>query len=383
MTRTEQPYGCRHATLADTAALLRQRHAAQLDVVLSARDLRAVDGLLRITGAGEPVLSIDGVTASQDLFRPTGTCDDTLADKLKIPTQYLRRTRRHPHLYDTNVNTWLDDDPNRRLLVRTLRDTGTGGGIGIGRAVLSHQYRILDDLDVLMAVLAGLRDADAEVDITQCDLTERRMYVKIRSARIAAHAPALLQHYVSPFTGQRGADNPLVFAGLVIRNSETGHGRFAITPQITVQVCDNGLTITQDELGEVHLGGRLPDGVVTWSADTRDTHTRLITKQARDAVTTFLTEDYLQRKITEIQRTAGVPIRDVPATLTHVAKQLHYTDEQQATILRHFITGADSTSGGVLHAVTSTAQTLADADTAYTLERTGLRAMALAASYQS
>jgi hypothetical protein len=54
----------------------------------------------------------------------------------------------------------------------------------------------------------------------------------------------------------RGADNPLVFAGFVISNSETGHGSFKITPQI----CDNGLTLTQPSLTEVHLGGRLPTG---------------------------------------------------------------------------------------------------------------------------
>jgi len=36
----------------------------------------------------------------------------------------------------------------------------------------------------------------------------------------------------------------------------------------------------------------------------------------------------------------------------------------------------------VLHAVTSTAQTLEDADAAYEVERAGLKAMRLAAAYQ-
>ena len=55
---------------------------------------------------------------------------------------------------------------------------------------------------------------------------------------------------------------------------------------------------------------------------------------------------------------------------------------QQATILDHFIDGGDRTCGGVLHAVTSAAQTLADADDAYDMERRGLAAMTLAASFQ-
>lgn len=62
----------------------------------------------------------------------------------------------------------------------------------------------------------------------------------------------------------------MVFAGFVASNSETGHGSFSLTPQLTVQVCDNGMTITRDAAREVHLGGRLADGVVRWSADTQD-----------------------------------------------------------------------------------------------------------------
>lgn len=62
----------------------------------------------------------------------------------------------------------------------------------------------------------------------------------------------------------------MVFAGFVVSNSETGHGSFSLTPQLTVQVCDNGMTITRDAVREVHLGGRLADGVVRWSADTQD-----------------------------------------------------------------------------------------------------------------
>jgi hypothetical protein len=60
---------------------------------------------------------------------------------------------------------------------------------------------------------------------------------------------------------------------------------------------------------------------------------------------------------------------------------LRFPAEVQDTVLNHFIRGGDTTSGGVLHAVTSAAQTLPDADAAYDLERHGLEAMSLAAVY--
>ena len=52
------------------------------------------------------------------------------------------------------------------------------------------------------------------------------MYVRVVCEQVAVLAPALLADYRSPFTGAAGADNPAVFAGFVIRESETGMWRF-------------------------------------------------------------------------------------------------------------------------------------------------------------
>ena len=116
------------------------------------------------------------------MFRPTLTCDGGIADKLGIPPQYLRRMREtHPGLLDHNVNTWLADDPGKRYLIRTLR--GEAGGPGIARAMLSEKYKITDNLDVLLSVLDGIRRTGVYTQISRCDLTEKRMYVKVRSPR--------------------------------------------------------------------------------------------------------------------------------------------------------------------------------------------------------
>ena len=48
--------------------------------------------------------------------------------------------------------------------------------------------------------------------------------------------------------------------------------------------------------------------------------------------------------------------------------------------LTHFIRGGDVTAGGVMHAVTSVAQILPDADTAHEMESLALRALDIAAA---
>ena len=373
------PLIARNATLPALVEILREQHRARLDVVAPAGALRAVGGNLCVRGVGEPTITAEGVTQGQAMLWPTEIADGGIAEKLAIPVAYLRRLR-HEHLglYDANVNGWLESDPARRFLVRGLVD---GTGDGVMRAFLSEKFRIIDNFDVLMAVLDGVQQAGVAVDITAADLSHSRMYVKIRSTEIAAQAPALLSGYTSPFTGDRGADNPLVFAGFVVSNSDVGRGRFTITPQLTVQICDNGMTLTQHTVGEVHLGGRLDDGVITWGQDTQAAALELVVKKARDAVLAFLDEGFVERHLREIERDATVPVRDAVPTLTHVGKALKFSAEAQARILEHFIRGGDLTSGGVLHAVTSAAQTLDHADDAYGLERHGIKAMQLAAAH--
>jgi hypothetical protein len=365
----------RNATLEDLAALLRDQQARKIDVVAPAAAIRAHGGRLLIEGT-DPQLSADGVTMTAGSYTPTDVCDAGLADKLAIPAAYLRRLRtEHTGLYDANVNGWLDRS-DRRYLIRGLR--GDGGG-GVARAFLSDGYKIIDSLDVLMAALDGIRQAGTPVAIDGCDLTQRRMYVRVVCDQVRALAPELLRSYRSPFTGATGADNPVIFGGFVLTNSETGCGAFTLTPRLLVQICRNGMTITRDALRAVHLGGRLDEGVIRWSTDTQQRNLALVTAQARDAVTTFLDTGYVTAKIRELTRAAGAPVDDPEDTIKVVAAKLRFTDDQQKTILAHFIRGSDISAGGVMHAVTSAAQTLADADAAHDMEAQAVRAMELAA----
>ncbi|HUY49763.1 MAG TPA: DUF932 domain-containing protein [Streptosporangiaceae bacterium] len=368
--------GARNATLEDLAALLRDQQARKLDIVAPATAVHAVGARLVVEGTA-PVLGMDGVTMTDGAYAPTDVCDQGIADKLGIPAAYLRKMREQkPGLYDANVNGWLAGD-DRRFLLRCLR--GEGGG-GIVRAFLSDGYKIIDNLDVLLAALDGVRQSGYPVRIDGCDLTQRRMYVRVVCEQVAALAPAMLAGYRSPFTGAAGADNPVVFSGFVLTNSETGCGAFTLTPRLVVQVCDNGLTITKDAMRAVHLGERHEEGVVTWSGSTLDKTLALITAKTTDAVTTFLDPGYVQRAVQAIEKDAGHPVPDPQETIRTVSARLRFTDAQQAGILGHFIRGGQLTAGGVMQAVTSVAQTLTDADAAHEMESLALRALDLAAA---
>jgi hypothetical protein len=325
------PAGIRNATLGDLAAMLRDQQARKVDIVAPATAIRARGGQLALDGT-DPQLGPDGVTMTTGTYTPTEVCDQGLADKLAIPAPYLRRMRdQRPALYDANVNGWLDHDP-RKFLIRCLRPA-TGTGPGAARAFLSDGYKRIDNLDVLLAALDGVRQAGVPAQIDGCDLTERRMYVRVVCEQVSALAPALLQGYRSPFTGAAGADNPVIFAGFVLSNSETGCGAFTLTPRLVVQVCRNGLTITRDSVRAVHLGERLDEGVVAWSGNTMDKTLALITAKTTDAVAAFLDPGYVNRTIRAISAQASHPLPDPQAAVEIVSQRLRFTDAQQAGIL--------------------------------------------------
>ena len=138
-------------------------------------------------------------------YRPTAVFDEGVADKLGIPVAYLRRMREADllSLDDHNLNGWLARD-DRTFLVRCLLGDG---GDGVARAFFSDRFQVIDHLDTLCAVLDGMRACGCPVRADDCDLTERRLYVRVRCEAVRVLAP-LLAGYRSPFTGASPGRQP-------------------------------------------------------------------------------------------------------------------------------------------------------------------------------
>ncbi|WP_236654471.1 DUF932 domain-containing protein [Streptacidiphilus anmyonensis] len=367
----------RNAELRDLVEALHHQHARKADMVVPAERMRAEGGNLLLTDNAH-VLSTEGVTRTDQPLRPTSIADEGIAEKLGIPRAYLRKLREQlPSLYDANVNGWLGADPSRRLMLRTFTPGDGDGGIGVLRAVLSDSYRRIDNFDVLVSALAGIRESGHPIKITGCDLSDRRMVVRVESEDVRVMAPELLRGYRSPFNGQTGDQLPIVSAGFVLTNSEVGSGAYTVTPRVTVQVCTNGLTITKDAYRKTHLGERMDEGLIRISEDTDKKYLALIQAQTRDAVTTFLDREYVEAKLREIERQAGREVTDPAKSIEVISKKFRFSEAVQASVLNHFIRGGQPTAGGILQAITATAQTLQDADAAYELEAQALAAMAL------
>ncbi|WP_194838760.1 hypothetical protein [Nocardia sp. XZ_19_369] len=406
------PTTVRHADLGDLVALLNRQQAAKVDVVASASALRSRDGLLDLSGV-EPILDERGVTDVDGRYRPTAAADSHIGTKLKIPVGYLKwlREQSRTDLYDANVNGLLHgsgpltDDAGERSFLLRLFTSGVPGEPGALRAFLSDRYGIIDNLDVLTAVLEGIRDADADVEVRSCDLSESSMHCKVFSPKVSALAPGFLDNYRNPFDnpdldverrrvagdidrwrraaaregrGYTPGKEPVVFAGFRFSNSEIGHHAVTLKPELFIRICGNGLTLPMFAYTKRHLGDKLDTGTIGgWSQDTYRKRLAVITAETRDKVSEWLTPAFITARVEELEHHAAKPVSKPETTIEVVAKTLGFNDDERAGVLSHFIAGGQLTAAGIAHAVTSYSQTVPDPDRADTLDDLALQAMAL------
>jgi len=372
----------RKGTLGDLVEELKEQQERKVDMVVPTRDLWSHEGLVVVRDHGPAEITDNGVTPSHLFLAPSRVFDEGISSKLSKPgrpfsVKYLRglRDTGRTDLVDANLNGLLHgskglDIPadDRAFFLRTF-SPADANSTGYARALLSDRYRPIDNWDVLGTILDGLKTAGfTDHVIRQADLTDDKMYVRISVPEVSALAPTLLKDYVSPYSRNRGSDNPTVEAGIVISNSETGGAAFTITPELVIQICTNGLTIKQDMIRKPHLGGKLDEGVIKVSDDTRRKNLDLIAAQTRDAINTFLDPEYLARALSRIEDQSENPVSDVTKAVETIVARPAFSKDDMSGLLSAFFDGGDRTQGGLVNAITAYSQTVPDADRAYEMD---------------
>ena len=200
------------------------------------------------------------------------TAFEQLCSKVNIDVRTARRFQEHyPKVLDHALNAIHTAEP-RTALLRTFdvstdhvlnldpmvrRKFADGSFIeapsstGMLRAVVTNRFKRFDHPDLLGAVLPVLRDSDADWEIVNAAVTDRRLYARFRSRNI---------------TGVGAAVGDAMAQGIVISNSETGHGSISIAQLVWTLVCLNGME-TANKSRSTHLTSALADGIVHMLTD--------------------------------------------------------------------------------------------------------------------
>jgi hypothetical protein len=282
-------------------------------------------------------------------FGVNETAHAQFAERLSIPkTYYDRMLTQAPELLTSNVNHWLQAQPDRKM-VRTL-----DGNI---RAFLSDRYRPLDNFDLAECVLPAILQNNCRVESSA--LTERRLYIKAVTERLQADIKV----------------GDTVQAGIVISNSEIGLGSIKVEPMIYRLVCSNGMISADHSMRKYHVGRNAGEGSLAeefFKDATRRADDKAFWMKVRDVVEGSFREDVFNRLVDGMRDATQKQITGDPVKVVEVAqKHFGFTDSERGGILTHLIKGGDLSQYGLLNAVTRASQDVPDYDRATELERAG------------
>ena len=293
-------------------------------------------------------------------YEPTRTLHNGIATRLGIPGNYYRFLQaEHLDMLDYNVSELFMRQQSKQVMLRTFEN---GLQHGIGRALLSDHYKVIDNLDILTATIEAIDDCKFKIGIQSCDITENKMYVRFDVPNAIAELK------------RNGKVNEMVMAGFILSNSEVGQGTFLVHPRLTVLRCTNGMIVDKGKIAQRHLGSQMDFvGKIEWSQATRQREMALIQSQIRDAVIAYAQPSFLTDILNEISEKGNKELINPSNTVTKIGYHLAFSEERRTQLFDKFIHDGDNTRFGLVQAVTAMAHDeLTDPDTRFQLESASL-----------
>lgn len=273
-----------------------------------------------------------------------------MAARLQIPFKYYEKMRvEQPALLDTNVNTWLHERPENRM-VRTL--------FGNVRAILSDRYQRLDNLELAHRVLKVLKENPLWA-VGSCEVTETFLYIKVVSDKLKAE--------VEP--------GDVVQAGFVVSNSEVGLGCVKIEPLIYRLVCSNGMIRQELAHRKYHVGKRIDDfefGAELYRDETIEQDNKTYFMKVEDILRGAVNEKLFENTVQSMRlaKLKQIP-QDPVATVKLLGDSYRFTESETMLIGANYMRENDYTQYGLMNAVTRASQEIKDYNRATEFERIG------------
>lgn len=341
-----------------------QELAEELDRQNTAkRDLLVDTGALHMYEASENdfnrVSLRVGAAGNYEQFDINDVAHGQIGSHLKIPAAYYNRMREEmPSLLAENVNSWFFKKPDTRRMLRTLD--------GTARAFLSSRYRCIDNYEIAQTVLPIIGNMPG-AKIQSCELTDSKMYLKVVDPRLETEI----------------VKGDAVQAGVIISNSEVGHGSVSVHPLLFRLICSNGMIAADEGLRKYHVGR------INESGDSDYEIYRDATIEADDRAFLMKLEDTVNAAVNEAQFLKIVDrLRDstqakidpihVPQVVELAAKEFNITQNEGKGILGHLIEGGELSLYGLGNAVTRHAKDVESYDRSTELEHVGFKIITMA-----
>lgn len=332
-------------TLHEMATAIEATRAAKADYIGSTEKMymRPDDGKIEI----------EGVTSEP--FNLTKHAARQITSWAKIDAKYADRCP--TELLAINVNHWLKNTPDNRM----LRTMNPNQYLDIKeptmRAFVSEKYRRIDNYDIAESVLPPLmeREAKGEIIIESHNVSPEKFYLKARINNVEENI--LREGHV---IGEGHNSYFKVRPGIEIGNSEIGQGSFYVAPCLYDESCTNMATFRKNAQRRYHVGTAQSDSEL-WkmlSDETQRISNEALMAQMKDYVLSALNAsgDVFQETCNMLREKMGLEIIRPEATMKLVASEFGINENETNGVLHALMKRGDMNVFGIQAAVTQFSQ---------------------------
>jgi hypothetical protein len=265
-----------------------------------------------------------------------------------------------PTEFDSVVNALWRKTPNVRML-RTHDTVGPSSKSVIGsngklRAFLSSKFKTFDNLNLLEATLPQLMESDAQWQVVSGDISERRMYLRLKS---------------NVQTGEGAGVGDIMANGIGLSNSEVGEGSVAVFQIAFTLACLNGMQ-TQNKTRSSHItSARDSEYWGLLSGEAKDADNKALELKVRDLVQAYASRENFDA-VLEAMRLAKLDVieGEKSEAVQSLGKVLQLTKKETSNVLDGLLntigqsgyeSGSPVTRATLVNAVTNVAN-FADID---------------------
>lgn len=326
---------------------LEKQDKAKADYIAPARGMRMHDD-------GQTFEINHLKTGESQLFDSSTILHRQIGSALNIPAKYYELMREEkPDLLARNINSWFAD-LDGKYMVRSFQYSDQS----VGRALLSTQYRRIDNMmiaETVLPIFAG----STQYEVVETEITERKLYFKIVDHKLEADVKV----------------GDAVQAGVIITNSEVGMGAVSVQPFLYRLVCSNGMVATELSSRKTHVGkvqDAVEGGFQIVSAETERAEDKALALRIRDSVQIAISEEMFHKAIHQLKLSTKEMIDGDPADVINLTGKVYDLNNQEKTgILRHLVEGGDLSKYGLSNAITRTSKDIKDFDRATELQGIG------------
>ena len=293
------------------------KKARQEDYVAPTRDLQFRTQVVE-DGPNQPQIVIE-----RNGGMPTKILDTNDVAFQQVATKSdldIRTTRRlrddYPSHLDGLMNAIFEKE-SKNVMVRTYADE-VRPERGLARAFVSDSFFAYDNHCFLEASLPQLIESEAQWQVVNGTVTEKKLYLRLRS----------LVQTGEPRVGDRMAN------GILLSNSEVGHGSVNVQALCWTLACLNGMQ-TQRSMRKTHLQSARGEnfyGLLT--AETKEADSHALSLKLRDIVKSFTSRESFDQVIQQMSSAHSDTVNGtIPDTVSALAGVLKLPKASESKIL--------------------------------------------------